>query len=156
MSPKCQDYSCPVTQWVLMLQSQRYLLWGSGEQLTAIWPKERWFMLYHVRKLIWVSEVQQPCSYNRLTSDFRNKTTRSGVLLKLCLSGSLAIKSISSSEFMKDQLQRAILKSKEQYFVLQHHVIFGSKVMWKRFSVLSHAKWSIPLHTNIFFNHSWH
>lgn len=44
------------SQWVLMLQSQRYLLRGSSEQLTATWQKERWFMPYRVRKLIWVSE----------------------------------------------------------------------------------------------------
>lgn len=39
---------------------------------------------------IGVSEVQSPCSFNRLTSDFRNNL--SGFLLQLCLSSSFALK----------------------------------------------------------------
>lgn len=84
---------------------------------------------------------------NRLTSDFRNILS----LVSCCSYAFLVVelpKSISSSEFMKDKLQRTILNSKEQYFVLQHRVMFGPQNDMKEIqSFPSHAKWPTPLHT---------
>lgn len=52
---------------------------------------------------------------------------------------------------MKDELQRAILNSREQYFVFQHHVVFGPQNDTNEIqSFPSHAKWSTPLHTSTF------
>lgn len=52
---------------------------------------------------------------------------------------------------MKEELQRTILNSREQYFVLQHRAIFGPQNYMKEIqSFPSHAKWSTSLHTRTF------